>query len=839
MSLPQICIKRPAFAIVLSLIILLVGIMSYTTLGVRWIPNVKPPIVSVQISYPGASAQLVETQIISPVEDALAGVGGIETSESHSKLGNAYVQIVLKPDIDVNTAVEEVRSSIERVRNKLPKNIQPPVIRKLDPNAHPILYLGFTATNKSQKEISDYVQRFIMPDIESANGVGSVHNFGDRNVAMRIWLDPAKMAARGVTVDDVMDTLEQQNVSVPSGQIRSKDRYYTVITDAKLASPRDFNHLILRDDHGKVVRLSDVGRAVIGSEKIDTAFRFNHKSAIALGVIPQSTANPLGVTSGVLKLFKEIKANLPPGMNAHVIYNQSKFTRASIDSVYHTIGEAIVLVLLVVFVFLGTWRATIIPIITVPVCLIGAFSVMHFLGYTINTITLLALVLAIGLVVDDAIVMLENIARHVEEGVPPLQAAMQGSKEMIFPIIGMTLTLAAVYAPIGFIQGITGQFFREFAYTLAGAVLISGFVALTLSPMMCSLMLKKIDLDTGYAGFLEKISHAAIAGYQRILHGFLSKRVLVVFILLLVGVGGYFTFHSLPSELAPNEDMGYINVFMKGSRDASFEYTNKYAKQLENIYSSLPEESSYLVDLGFGAPSRGFSMIKLKDRDKREKSAAEVAEDLREKVKSVSGIRAMPSAPPSPLTWFSSDSGGSFGVVVMSAGSYESLYSVMKNLKKAVSKNPGIINVDTKLKWDTTQFSVTIDRAKAADLKVPLKDVTQTISTLLAGTNMTKYRFGGKEYDVTVQMDRDKMTTPDVINNFYVKNDDGKMVPLSALVTIKSMAKPYELPHYNHMRADFLTANLAEGYTIQEAIKFFAAYDRNGVARQCKICFCW
>src|SRR3990167_5999006 len=537
MSLPVLCIKRPAFTIVLSLMITIIGCIGFMQLPIRWIPNVNPPEVSILTVYSGANASLVESRITMPIEMALAGVNGIETLTSSTRQGQSYIDVTFKLGYNMDVATDDVRSSIERIRGALPKDASPPVVAKADSTNTPVMFLAFADTHRSARDVSDYVRQFIIPQLETIDGVGAVLSYGDRTSAMRVWLDPAKMAGANVTTNDVNQLLQEQNTALPSGQIRTVDRFYSVVTDITLKNAHQFNDLIIRDNQTQLVRLKDIGEAKIGEANSDSAFRVNGQPAVALGIIPQSTANPLDVERNIQKVFAMLTSSLPTGMSGSIVYNQADYIRASIHSVYEAFFEAIFCVWAVVLIFLGRFRPTWIPIITIPVCLISSFAILYFFGFSINTITLMALVLAIGLVVDDAIVILENINRHIEAGLAPMAAAIKGSREMIFPIIAMTLTLAAVYTPIAFTSGLLGILFREFTFTLAGAVLISGFVALTLSPMMCSRWLT--PLRQGHEGRYPAWLHAKIlvlqARYRKILTYLLVKRRWVVAVLLFIG----------------------------------------------------------------------------------------------------------------------------------------------------------------------------------------------------------------------------------------------------------------------------------------------------------------
>ena len=595
MTLPELSIKRPVFATVMSLVLVLVGLVSYNRLSVREYPAIDPPVVTVQTTYPGASAAIVETQVTQVLEDSLSGIEGIDFITSISRQESSQITVRFKLDRNPDYAAADVRDRVGRVRGRLPDEIEEPIIQKVEADAQPIFHLAFFSDRHSALEITDYAERYVKDQLTTLPGVAEVRLFGEREYSMRIWLDPERLAAYELTPQDIEAALRRQNVEVPSGRIESQQREFTVLAETDLRTPAQFNDLIVKEANGYLVRLEDVGHAELGALDERRVVRFNGKPAIALGVIKQATANPLDVAQEVQQILPSIRESLPEGMEVRVANDKSVFIAESIKNVYHTIGEAIVLVVLIIFLFLRSIRATLIPLVTIPVSLIGAFALMYAFGFTINTLTLLALVLAIGLVVDDAIVVLENIYRHVEEGMPPVKAALLGSREISFAVIAMTITLAAVYAPIGFMTGITGRLFTEFAWTLAGAVIVSGFVALTLSPMMCSKLLRHQATHNLLYRASERVLQGLTSGYRAMLRGALAIRPVVLLIGLGVACASYFLFSQLKGELAPIEDQGNIYVMFRAPEGATIEYTDAYAKQLEQIYLSVPEADRVFV----------------------------------------------------------------------------------------------------------------------------------------------------------------------------------------------------------------------------------------------------
>ncbi len=836
MSFIELFIKRPALTIVLSLVITIVGIMSYISLQVRWIPNVTPSIISIYTAYPGASSSLIEAQITTPLENALAGVDGIDTVYSSSKQGVSDITLTFKHNHNINVAMEDVRGALQGGADSLPREIRPPTISKTESDGQPILYIAFSDLHRSDKEINNYVKQFVRPQLQSIDGVAAIQTYGERIYALRIWLDPMKMAAANVTADDVIQVLNQQNIQVPSGQIHGLNRLYTVVTNETLKSSNEFNALIIRQNQEQVIRLKDIGQAVVDAENSDSAFRADGQSAVALAVIPQSVANPLSVADAIEQQFKSIQKALPEGMQAKIIFNEATFIHASINGVYESLAEAVLCVLFVVFIFLGTWRAAFIPIITIPICLLSSFSVLYLCGFSINTITLMAFVLAIGLVVDDAIVMLENITRYVEQGLPPWAAAVKGGREIVLPIIAMTLTLVAVYAPIAFTSGLLSAVFREFAITLAGTVIISGLVALILTPMMCSRLLTR-QANSRYLVWLNEKMHHLQSMYVIFLNKALQKKQQVGLVLLAVIMLGGIVYYFIPSELAPNEDTGMVEVSIAGPKNASFQYTDSYARQLEEIYKKIPDVESFGSSVGFGSPSHGFQFLTLKPLNQRSHSAEQIVAQLDEQVKLLPGVRVNVFPPSSPLTWYAEANGSNISMEVMAATDYRKLYDIMQQLLLVVQKYPEFSSIDSKLKWDQVQFELNINREKAADMHIPMQNITNTISIFLAGRYTGYYEYDGNQYNIIVQGDKALLENPNIVSQLYVRNDFNNMVPISGLINLKETTAPEVLPHFNRLRDDVLFATIAPGYTMGQAINTLQKIARDNLPEDVKFSF--
>ena len=817
MKISDLCIRRPVFATVLSLSVMLIGLVSYTRLPVREYPKIDEPVVTVDTTYRGASAEIIESQITKPLEDSLAGIEGVDVITSISRQENSQISVRFKLERNPDSAASDVRDRVSRVRNKLPTDIDEPVIAKIEADANPIIWIAFSSDVHSALEVTDVANRIVKPRLQTLPGAADVRVFGERKFAMRIWLDRDRLAAQNLTPQDVEDALRKQNVEVPAGRIESQSREFSVVARTDLTEPAQFADIIVKQANGYPVRIGDLGRVEIGAASERSTVRFNGKAAVALGVIKQATANPLELSKALRSELPKIVSELPKGMNANVAYDSSIFIDRSIDSVFTTIGEAIVLVLLIIFFFLRNFRATLIPLVTIPVSLIGAFALMFMLGFTINTLTLLALVLAIGLVVDDAIVVLENIYRHIEEGMPRREAAFKGAQEIGFAVVAMTITLAAVYAPVAFMTGRTGKLFVEFALTLAGAVLVSGFVALTLSPMMCSVLLKHEEKHGKAYVLVENFLNAMTQGYRRALTFALAKRWIVMIAFALVALSSVFLLKALKSELAPVEDRGVILGVFLGPEGATLDYTDKYAKQLEAIYGKTKDVERYFVVSGNPTVSQGISFVGLTDWKERKRSAGEVVKELFPRFMGIPGVLAFPVMPPS---LGQSPRERPVNFVVVTSASYQELQEMTGKILAEVAKNPGINNVDTDLKLNKPELSVAVNRDKSSDTGVQIETVGRTLETMLGGRQVTRFKRDGEQYDVIVQVANADRTTPSDIRDIFVRAKDGSMIPLGNLVTVDETVSPRELNHFGQRRAVTITANLSPGYTMGEALKF-------------------
>ena len=845
MTLSDICIRRPVFATVLSLIVVLLGLMAYDRLAVREYPNIDVPIVTVNVSYPGASPEIMESQVAQPIEDVLSGIEGLDFVSSISRSENTQITAQFRLGSNSDEAANDVRDRLGRVRGLLPDEIAEPIVQKVEADAQPVIWIAFYSDRYSAMEITDVLERVIKDRLQTIPGVSEVQIRGARTFAMRIWLDPEKLAAHHLTVQDVEDALRRQNVEIPAGRIESQQREFTVLSETDLNTPEQFNQLILDDSRGYLLRLADVGYAEIGARDERSIVRYKGQPAVSMGMIKQATANPLDISDGLTAAMPDVRALLPDGMEMVVASDNSLFIRESIDNVFITIWEAVGLVILIIFIFLRSLRATLIPLVTIPVSLIGAFALMSLMGFTINTLTLLAMVLAIGLVVDDAIVMLENIHRHIEEGMQPMQAAFKGSREIAFAVIAMTLTLAAVFAPIGFMQGTTGKLFTEFAWTLAGAVLVSGFVALTLTPMMCALLLKPHQAGERHNrvyNLIENFLNGLTYSYKHLLAKALSAWVLVVGVLLLTVVACVLLFAGLKSELAPTEDTGTIIGVFSGPDGATLNYTGRYAKEIEDAYASIAETNRYLVVAGFPTVAQGISFLKLEDWADRSRSQFEIRNELLPKLQEIAGVRAFPVNRP-PLGQSARNQPVNF--VIRSSMEYRELQGYVDELLNALADYPGLESLDSDLKLNAPQLKVAVNREQAVAVGTDVATIGRSLESLFGSRQVTRFKQNGEQYDVLVQLQGVDRSNPQDLDRVYVRGRDDNMVQLSNLIEVSESVAPRELNHFNQLRAVTVSANVGAGFTLGEALAHLEStarrvfpgetqYDYTGTSREFK-----
>lgn len=839
MQLAEVSIRRPVFATVLSLLIVLVGAVSFSRLTVREYPKIDEPVVTVSVRYAGASAAVIESQVTKPLEDSIAGIDAVDVITSISRAEQAQISIRFRLEKDADAAAAEVRDRTSRVRNRLPQAIDEPVISKVEADAFPVIFLTFSSDTLSRLQINDLINRVVKSRLQTVTGVADVRVFGERKYAMRVWLDPDKLAGYKLTTQDVEDAIRRNNLELPAGRIESQQREFSVTSQTDLVRPSQFADIVLKNVNGFPVKLGDVAKVEESAADERSAVRINGRSAVAVGVIRQATANPLVLSKGVREAIPRLQADLPADVVIDVANDNSVFIDRSVKNVYKTIAEAVLLVALVIFVFLRTFRASIIPIVTIPVSLIGAFALMALAGFTINTLTLLALVLAIGLVVDDAIVILENIFRHIEEGLDPFSAAIKGAREIGFAVVTMTATLVAVYAPLAFTPGRTGRLFVEFALALAGAVVVSGLVALTLTPMMCSQLLKHNPKPNWFDSAMERWLTALSSRYGQVLYWVVSARYvsapdrqgagsrikawalqarwMVVGVMLLCALAIAVILPGMKQELSPLEDRGTILATITAPDGATLDYTNRYAQAIEKIGQPYKEFDRIFASVGNPTVSQASVVFRTVDWENRQRSTFELAHEMQPKFDALPGVTAFPVTPPSLGQGFRERP---INFVIQTSDSYQNLNQVVRQLLDEIGKNPGIQSPVSDLRLNKPELRIEVDRERAADLGVSVEVVAKALETMLGGRNVTRYKRDAEQYDVIVQTLVGGRSTPDAIDGIYVRGRNDTMIPLSALVKVRESVSPRELNHFGQRRSASITASLAPDYDLGQALRF-------------------
>ncbi len=818
MKLSKICIKRPVFAVVLSLMIIVLGIVGFSYLEIRYFPKIEQKVAQVSISYSGASPALMKNDVTVPIEDALYNIDGLVKMTSSSSYGSSSINLTFADDADMTNVMGQVRDNISSIMSqKLPADINPPSVSQGGVE-RPVINLGVIDKNLTSAQIRDYVQTNIVPIFQSLPGMGAVWVYGASDYAMRIWLNPQKMAALGITVANVQAALSSNNISFSGGSIRGKYRNFSISSDTDLKTAEQFRNLVVRDNRNAPVYLKDIAEVDLGNASLsDSPMLINGQNAISVQLRPTDNANPITVASLAKEELKKVEKQLPQGMEIKVVYDQSTFLQKSISDGYDTLIEAIILVMLVVFVFLGSVRASLIPILTIPVCVIGAFGVMLLCGFSINVVTLLAIILAIGLVVDDAIVVLENIHRHIEIGKKPFDAAIQGSAEIGFSVIAMTLTLAAVYAPIGFLSGFSATIFREFAFTLAGSVLISGFVALTLSPMMCAYILRAREKETRIELWLNHAFDQLNRAYEKLLSLVLKAKYWVVALLVILGALCFLLFKIVPQSFIPKEDIGYFEASITSPPSAALDYTNYYMDVLSNrVYAKTPyilNNAEYIFS------GDGDNFVTMQPwGEKRQVSTQEIITHLLKEAQKIPGIKVSMSIP-DPVS-FGADADSSDVIIYLhNVGPIENLVRAADNLTRKLMQYPGLNNVNNGLKFDNVTYNVTFQRNLAASLGVDSQNIADTFSILMSGRHITDVKTNEKSYQVLVQMNLQDLSSFGSLSKIYVPSDSGLMIPLSNLIKVTPDVRQSSLFRYNRVNTAQISANISSGYSMSEVYK--------------------
>ena len=820
MKLSDISIRRPVFATVMSITILLFGIISFTQLPVREYPDIDPPIISVVTLYRGASSNVVETEISDVLEEQFATLEGVKTITSSSQEGGSVITIEFELNQDVNEAANDVRDRVSRIRGTLPQEINDPVISKVDANAQAIVWLALYSQHHSGLELSDFADRVLKERIQRMSGIGSVIIGGERRYAMRVWLDPQRMAAHGLTAQDIEAAVRSENAEIPGGRVEGVQREFAVRTRGDLDTPEQFGSIIVSQKGNDIIRLRDVADVKVGAEDERSVARWIGQPAIGLGIVKQSKASTVDVASEIREVLPELRKLLPEGMKLDVAFDSSEFIKESISEVEQTLVIALILVILVVLAFLKSFRATIIPTLAIPISIIGSLAAVYFAGFTINILTLLGFVLAIGLVVDDAIVVLENIYRHMEMGKTRWQAAIDGSKEIGFAIISTTIALVAVFIPLAFLSGNVGRLFNEFGIAVAVAVLISGFVALTLTPMISSQILRPLHgvnknwASRSFDSFFDWLNRI----YEKLLRWTLLHRWIVISGGVAAIILGFFIFKLLPSELVPVEDRGVAFGIVVAPEGATLEYTDTYVKQIEAVLLKRPEVRGLFsaTGLSFGGPgsvTNSFMFVNLKPRGERDKSQQEIIQELFPQLISIPGVLAFVINPPSLGASFNS----SPVEYVLQADSYEELSKATGIMMGEASKLGYLINMDSDLRLNKPQLDINIDRERASHLGVSVTEIGSTLETLLGGRKVTDFKRGTKQYDVILQMKPEYRATPEAIKNIYIRSTGG-LVQLANVVKVEKTVAPKELNHYNRVRSATITASLAPGVALGKAL---------------------
>ncbi|WP_290536912.1 MULTISPECIES: efflux RND transporter permease subunit [Alcanivorax] len=837
MILSDISIKRPVFATVISLLIVVFGISALMKLSVREYPDIDPPEVSISVDYAGAAPEVIDTQIIQVIEGAVAGVEGVRKIESRSRLGSARTSVEFNLDRDVDVAANDLRDAVSRVLNRLPEEADTPVIAKSDADARPIIWVTLTSSTLAPQELTDFAERSLVDRFAVLDGVSEVFIGGERRYAMRVWLDRQSMAANQVTVTDIEQALRSNNVELPAGKLESQSRAFTVRADNRLSSVNEFEDLVVRRQGNYLLRVGDVARVELGVESDDTVLRANGETAIGLGIIRQSKANTVAVSDNVRAEIEAVRTSLPADISLDVNYDESLFIRASIKEVLVTLGISVVLVIAVIFAFLGNLRATLIPAVTIPVSIIGAFIGLGIMDFSINVLTLLALILAIGLVVDDAIVMLENIQRRIDEGETRLVAAYRGARQVAFAVVATTLTLVAVFVPISFMGGDVGRLFGEFGFTLASAVIISSIVALSLAPMLCSRWLHRHSVKElrGEGNAFERGLQKLNSGYARSLAAALGKPWPLVVGCVALCVVALLVFRGLPQELAPTEDRGVFIIPASAPQGATSEYSVHHVKEVEKIMAPLVESGEAeraLSIVGFrGVTERAFSIVRLKDWGERDRSQQEIVNEVRGKLSQVAGLRAFAVNPPG----LGQSAFNQALEVVVAGPDYDQVLAWSETLMDAMEENPGLTSIDTDFEQTQPQLDVKMDRERAADLGITATDVGQTLQAMFATLTASTYVDRGREYDVLLEAEKRNSQGPDDVLPIYLRAANGELVPFSSVVELTTTGDAPELRRVDRLPAITLSANLADGYDLATAMTYVEEQARERLPLEARI----
>ncbi len=820
MSISSLSIRRPVLASVMSIVIVLFGVISFFYLGVREYPSVDPPIVTVSTSYVGANADVIESQITEPLEESVNGIAGIRTLTSTSRQGQSTITVEFDLEIDMEAAANDVRDRVSRAQRNLPPDAEPPTVRKADADASPIVFLNVNSDRRNLLELTSIAENIFKEQLQTIPGVSEIRIWGSRQYAMRLWMDPLKLAAYSVTPLDVQQALNRENVELPSGRIEGSATELTVRTMGRLSTPEEFNNLIIREQDGRQIRFQDIGFAELGAQNERTVLKRNGVPMVGVVAIPQPGSNQLSIAEEFFVRVDRIERDLPDDIDIAVGFDTTEYIQDSINEVQQTIFLALSLVILVIFFFLRDLRTTFIPIIVIPIALIGAFFIMYIAGFSINVLTMLAIVLAIGLVVDDAIVVLENIYAKMEKGLPTIEAGILGSKEIFFAVVATSLALVSVFMPILFLGGTTGRLFREFGVVIAGAVVISSFVALTLTPMLATKILKNGAEKNRFYQMTEPFFRKVNDLYRRSLETFMKRRWMAFVILALaaVAIGGLYSI--IPEELAPREDRGQIRMFATAPEGASFEYMDSYVDQMiATVQENVPEvvAMNTVTSPGFGAAgsiNSAFSFLNIGDASGRDRSQQEIADQLTGLMSNLTGAQTFVSQPQS----IGNRRGGLPVQYVLQAQTLEQLEEVIPEFLQEANQDPAFVFAEVDLKFNRPELQVEIDRNRARSLGVSVRDIAETLQLSLSGSRFGFFIMDGKQYWVIGQMDRQYRNEPIDLKTIYVRGQDGSLLQLDNLVTVSERSSPPQLYRFNRFNSATISAQLAPGYTIGDGI---------------------
>ncbi|HAT9776830.1 TPA: MMPL family transporter [Legionella pneumophila subsp. pneumophila] len=836
MKFTDLFIKRPVLSIVVSMLIFLFGINSIYKMQIRQYPKMENTVITIMTGYPGADAELIAGFITTPLESAVASAEGIDYMTSSSQQGLSTITLNIKLNFDPQVAFTDVMSKVQQTLNQLPKESQQPVILKKSDSSTALMYISLDSKDMTPQQITDYATRVVQPQLQTVDGVAKADILGGQTYSMRIFMDPIKMAALNVTPADVSSVLASNNFLTAAGSTKSEYVAINVTAKTDLNNVGEFERLIVKSDKGSIIRLRDIAKVELGSQNYDSSVTFNSKKAVFISITPTPTANPLTVINDARKLFPSIVREFPPSLTGTIVYDATAFIWASIHEVMETIIEAAVIVIIVIFLFLGSVRSVLIPVVTIPLSLVGVCTLMLILGYSINLLTLLAFVLAIGLVVDDAIVVVENVHRHLEEGKTPFESAIIGAREIATPVIAMTITLAAVYAPIGFMSGLTGALFKEFAFTLASAVIISGIIALTLSPMMCSKILSEEATSGKFAIFLDEFFNKLKRVYQNALHSILDTREMMLLLAGVVILMLPYLYSNTAAETAPDEDQGFFFVLATAPQYATLNYIEAFTKPFDAIYKSFPETENYFTV----NTSQPISGMVLKPWDQRKKSQFALKQPLQNKLSKIAGLNALAIVPP-PLP--GGGGGPAVQFVVKTTNDFQSLMDVSNQLTEKARNSGLFIYIDNSLKFNQPQVEFSINRAKASEMGLDMRALGSTLTSALSNNYINYFNLEGRSYQVIPQLARKFRLTIEQIGQIYVKTLNGTMVPLSTVITPTEKTQPNAATHFQQLNSATIQAVMMPGKTLGQGLEFLQkaaqevlpkgfTYDYGGQSRQ-------